>query len=47
MRGGMTFIRTIDGVDVSDPIGAAAGRVVFELYPVDLTCTAGASWLSR
>ena len=34
MRGGMTFIKTIDGVDVSDPVGAAAGRVVFELYPL-------------
>jgi deazaflavin-dependent oxidoreductase (nitroreductase family) len=35
MRGGMTFIRTIDGVDLSDPVAAAAGRVVFELHPVD------------
>jgi len=34
MRGGMTFIRTIDGVDLSDPVAAAAGRVVFELYPI-------------
>jgi deazaflavin-dependent oxidoreductase (nitroreductase family) len=35
MRGGMTFIRTIDGVDLSDPVTAAEGRVVFELHPVD------------
>jgi deazaflavin-dependent oxidoreductase (nitroreductase family) len=35
MRGGMTFIRTIDGVDLTDPVTAAEGRVVFELHPVD------------
>ena len=35
MRGGMAFIRTIDGVDLTDPAGAAEGRVVFELRPVD------------
>ena len=33
MLGGMTFIRTIDGVDLSDPVAAASGRMVFELYP--------------
>jgi deazaflavin-dependent oxidoreductase (nitroreductase family) len=33
MRGGEWFIRTIDGVDVNDPVAAAAGRAVFELHP--------------
>ena len=28
---GVLFVRLIDGVDVEDPAGAAAGRVVFEL----------------
>ena len=31
---GVWFIRIVDGVDVSDPIAAADGRVVFELQPV-------------
>ena len=33
MPGGVRFIRTFDGVDVTDPVGAAEGRVVFELRP--------------
>jgi deazaflavin-dependent oxidoreductase (nitroreductase family) len=35
MRGGMTFIRTVDGVDLTDPRSAAEGRVAFELEAVD------------
>jgi deazaflavin-dependent oxidoreductase (nitroreductase family) len=31
---GVRFIRIVDGVDVNDPVGAAEGRVVFELHPV-------------
>ena len=31
---GTWFIRTVDGVDLDDPDGAADGRPVFELYPV-------------
>ena len=31
MRGGMWFIRTFDGVDLTDPLAAAADRPVFEL----------------
>ena len=31
MRGGMWFIRTFDGVDLDDPVAAAANRPVFEL----------------
>ena len=34
MRGGMTFVRLLDGVDLTDPATAAAGRVVFELQPI-------------
>jgi deazaflavin-dependent oxidoreductase (nitroreductase family) len=30
---GMWFIRTVDGVDLKDPEGAAEGRRVFELHP--------------
>ncbi len=33
-RGGMTFARVVDGVDLDDPEGAAQGRVVFELRPL-------------
>ncbi len=29
---GRRFIRVIDGVDLGDPVGAAEGRVVFELH---------------
>lgn len=29
---GVQFIRLVDGVDLNDPIGAAQGRVVFELH---------------
>src|SRR5262249_45933334 len=29
---GMTFIRLVDGVDISDPVRAAEGRVVFQLH---------------
>jgi deazaflavin-dependent oxidoreductase (nitroreductase family) len=32
MRGGMAFIRYVDGVDLSRPEEAAAGRPVFELH---------------
>ena len=35
MRGGMWFIRTFDGVDLDDPVAAAANRPVFELRPAD------------
>lgn len=31
---GVTFIRVVDGVDLSDPVAAAAGRRVFELQPI-------------
>jgi len=31
MRGGMWFIRTFDGVDLTDPLAAAKDRPVFEL----------------
>ena len=31
MRGGMWFIRTFDGVDLTDPVAAAEDRPVFEL----------------
>ena len=34
MRGGVWFIRTVDGVDLADPVGAADGRCVFELEKV-------------
>jgi deazaflavin-dependent oxidoreductase (nitroreductase family) len=30
---GVSFIRIVDGVDLNDPVGAAEGRVVFELHP--------------
>jgi deazaflavin-dependent oxidoreductase (nitroreductase family) len=33
-RGGVTFIKLVDGVDVTDPVKAADGRRVFELHPV-------------
>jgi deazaflavin-dependent oxidoreductase (nitroreductase family) len=33
MRGGFTFVRLVDGVDLHDPVAAADGRVVFELHP--------------
>jgi deazaflavin-dependent oxidoreductase (nitroreductase family) len=31
---GYWFIRTVDGVDLNDPIQAAHGRPVFELHPL-------------
>ena len=31
---GVRFARLLDGVDLNDPVGAADGRVVFELHPV-------------
>jgi hypothetical protein len=31
----VTIIRTVDGVDLDDPVEAAQGRSVFELRPVD------------
>jgi deazaflavin-dependent oxidoreductase (nitroreductase family) len=34
MRGGLTFVRLIDQVDLADPVEAADGRVVFELQPL-------------
>jgi len=33
MRGGVTFIRLADGVDLNRPLEAAEGRPVFELHP--------------
>ena len=33
MRGGVTFLRVVDGVDVTDHVAAAQGRAVFELLP--------------
>ncbi len=35
MRGGVRFIRILDGVDVTDPVAASQGRVVFELHATD------------
>jgi deazaflavin-dependent oxidoreductase (nitroreductase family) len=32
---GVTFIRIVDGVDVTDPVKAADGRRVFELHPLE------------
>ena len=34
IRGGVAFIRLVDGVDLNDPVGAADGRRVFELRPL-------------
>ena len=34
IRGGMLFIRALDGVDLNDAVKAAEGRVVFELLPL-------------
>jgi deazaflavin-dependent oxidoreductase (nitroreductase family) len=34
MRGGVTFIRLLDGVDLDDPNEIGEGRPVFELRPV-------------
>jgi deazaflavin-dependent oxidoreductase (nitroreductase family) len=34
MRGGFTFVKLIDQVDLHDPETAAEGRAVFELKPV-------------
>jgi hypothetical protein len=31
---GAWFIRSIDGVDLNDPVEAANGRVVFALHPL-------------
>jgi len=33
MRLGVWFIRTVDRVDLDDPVEAAEGRAVFELHP--------------
>ncbi len=35
--GGSWFIRTFDGVDLSDPVAAAERRPVFELHPIAST----------
>jgi deazaflavin-dependent oxidoreductase (nitroreductase family) len=32
--GGKWFIRTVDGVDVDNPVEASEGRPVFELHPL-------------
>lgn len=32
---GVWFIRTVDGVDLNDPVAAAQGRPVFELYATE------------
>jgi deazaflavin-dependent oxidoreductase (nitroreductase family) len=37
MRGGLWFIRTVDGVDLTDPVQAADGTTVFELHPAAST----------
>ena len=34
VRGGVTFIRLVDRVDLHDPAAAAEGRYVFELLPL-------------
>ena len=34
-HGGRWFVRTIDSTDLDDPVGAADGRAVFELFPVE------------
>ena len=34
LPGGPWFIRTVDGVDLDDPVDASHGRPVFELHPV-------------
>ncbi len=34
-RFGVPFVRIVDGVDLDDPVGAAEGRVVFELRPLE------------
>jgi deazaflavin-dependent oxidoreductase (nitroreductase family) len=34
IRGGVWFIRTFDGVDISDPEKAAEGRAAFELHAI-------------
>ena len=34
MRGGITFIRLLDGVDLGDPSEVGDGRPVFELHPI-------------
>ena len=34
LPGGTWFIRTVDGVDLDDPVEASEGRPVFELRPV-------------
>jgi len=34
LPGGTWFIRTVDGVDLDDPVDASHGRPVFELHPV-------------
>jgi deazaflavin-dependent oxidoreductase (nitroreductase family) len=31
---GVSFLRIVDGVDITRPVEAAEGRVVFELHPV-------------
>jgi hypothetical protein len=33
LPGGTWFIRTVDGVDLDDPVDASHGRPVFELHP--------------
>jgi deazaflavin-dependent oxidoreductase (nitroreductase family) len=32
LPGGVRFVRIVDGVDLDDPVAAAAGRAVFELH---------------
>jgi deazaflavin-dependent oxidoreductase (nitroreductase family) len=39
MRGGVWFIRVVDGVDLNDPVAAADGRRVFELHPSETSGT--------
>jgi deazaflavin-dependent oxidoreductase (nitroreductase family) len=33
LRGGMTFVRVVDGVDLNRPVEEAEGRPVFEIRP--------------
>lgn len=37
LRPGRWFIRTVDSTNLDDPVGAAEGREVFELYPAERT----------
>jgi hypothetical protein len=36
-RLGAWFVRSVDKIDIDDPVAAAEGRPVFELYPAETT----------